>query len=299
MLPQLSHQLIYAAVAISAAGALLWGVRKRLRKTERKRKAALKAVDDFASVPTESPVLNPDRVAVKRGMESIERRFSVIRGLAGVTVVLALFTALIVPFLGRAPTVFVSFVLGTITVLAGIAGRPFVENIIAGLVISLGGRVRIGDTVLFGDHYGTVEDITLTYTMVKLWDWRRLILPNHRMLDKEFLNYSCIDNFIWAHVVFTVAPGSDLTRVEAICTAAVRSAPTFLDSEDPGFWVTSLDGDRVQCWTAGWTQGPGDAWALTDHVRRELNASFKREGIQHHEVRVAGPIGHVANTHRV
>jgi small-conductance mechanosensitive channel len=97
-------------------------------------------------------------------------------------------------------------------VILGIASRPWIENIIAGLVLSYSKALNIGDTVLIQDHYGTIEDINFTYTILKIWDWRRFVIPNQVMLREDFVNYTLNEDFYWAKINLWVGHDADLVR---------------------------------------------------------------------------------------
>jgi small-conductance mechanosensitive channel len=56
--------------------------------------------------------------------------------------------------------------------------------------------------VLVEGFYGTIEDVTLTHTVVKIWDWRRYVIPDARMLSDPFVSASLFDPFVWSSVEF-------------------------------------------------------------------------------------------------
>jgi moderate conductance mechanosensitive channel len=181
------------------------------------------------------------------------------------------------------PSGYSSFVLGTFTVIIGIAAQPFLENVIAGIVISIGQPFRIRDTVTVDGEYGTVELIALTYTVIRRWDWVRYVIPNSILFKKEFLNYTLIDNNRLTHVEFWVSPEADLETVKEHATEAVRDSSSFVPTEDPSFWVMELGKEGIRCWVAGWTSSPLRSWSLTHDVRTQLATSLREEGITFHQ----------------
>ena len=60
---------------------------------------------------------------------------------------------------------------------AGLALQPFLTNLLAGIQIATAQPIRLDDAVIVEGEWGRVEEITSTYVVVKLWDWRRMILP--------------------------------------------------------------------------------------------------------------------------
>ena len=186
------------------------------------------------------------------------------------------------PLLDKIPAALISFLFGTVTVMVGIAARPFIENVIAGVVLAFTQPLRIGDTVLIDDKWGKVEDISLTYSIIQIWDWRRYVIPNSQLLSKDFINYSLIDTYQWAYVEFWVSYEADLEQVKKLAMEATAASPAFVDYEDPSFWVMGMGKDGIRCWIAGWTDTPADGWALTHDIRTTLSMSLHRHGITCH-----------------
>jgi small-conductance mechanosensitive channel len=79
---------------------------------------------------------------------------------------------------------------GVAGVIFGFAAQKSLSTIIAGLQIALTSPMKIDDIVIVEGEYGTIEEITLTYVVVKLWDLRRMILPITYFLDKPFQNWT-------------------------------------------------------------------------------------------------------------
>ncbi len=72
----------------------------------------------------------------------------------------------------------------------GLAAQKSISSLLAGIQLSITQPIRIGDTVIVENEWGTVEEITLTYVVVAVWDERRLVIPIAQFLDKPFQNWS-------------------------------------------------------------------------------------------------------------
>jgi small-conductance mechanosensitive channel len=72
----------------------------------------------------------------------------------------------------------------------GLATRPLLENLVAGIQIALTQPIRIDDVVIVEKEYGRVEEITATYVVIALWDRRRMVLPLTYFIDKPFENWT-------------------------------------------------------------------------------------------------------------
>ncbi len=79
---------------------------------------------------------------------------------------------------------------GVAGLVIGIAARPAVSNLIAGLQIALTQPIRIGDAVTVEGQFGRVQEITATYVTIQTWDQRSLVVPLSHFLEKPFLNWT-------------------------------------------------------------------------------------------------------------
>ena len=79
---------------------------------------------------------------------------------------------------------------GLIGIMAGFAARPIFENLVAGIQIALTQPIRIDDVLIVEGEYGRVEKIGATYVVMRLWDWRRMVLPLTYFIDKPFQNWT-------------------------------------------------------------------------------------------------------------
>lgn len=72
----------------------------------------------------------------------------------------------------------------------GFAAQKSIATLLAGIQLSITQPIRIGDQVIVEGEFGTVEEITLTYVVVQVWDQRRLVIPITQFLDQPFQNWS-------------------------------------------------------------------------------------------------------------
>lgn len=79
---------------------------------------------------------------------------------------------------------------GVISIVAGLAAQSSLANVFAGLTITFSDALRIDDAVIVENEWGQVEEITLTYVVVRLWDDRRLILPSTYFTQTPFQNWT-------------------------------------------------------------------------------------------------------------
>ena len=81
---------------------------------------------------------------------------------------------------------------GVISVIFGLAAQQTLGNVFAGLQLAFTDAIRVGDVVVAGDKQetGSVEEITLSYVVVHIWDERRLIVPCRYFTQTPFENWT-------------------------------------------------------------------------------------------------------------
>jgi small-conductance mechanosensitive channel len=79
---------------------------------------------------------------------------------------------------------------GIAGVVASVAARSTLGNLVAGLQIAFAEPIRLDDVVVIEDEWGNVEEITLTYVIVRLWDRRRLVLPTSYFVEHPIQNWT-------------------------------------------------------------------------------------------------------------
>ena len=81
---------------------------------------------------------------------------------------------------------------GVISVIFGLAAQQTLGNVFAGLQLAFTDAIRVGDVVVAGEkkETGSVEEITLSYLVVRIWDERRLIIPSRYFTQTPFENWT-------------------------------------------------------------------------------------------------------------
>ncbi|MCW2788248.1 MAG: mechanosensitive ion channel protein MscS [Aeromicrobium sp.] len=79
---------------------------------------------------------------------------------------------------------------GIISVVAAVAAQSTLSNLIAGLQIAFSGSIRYGDAVIVEGEWGWIDEITLSYVVVRLWDDRNMVLPATYFTTTPFQNWT-------------------------------------------------------------------------------------------------------------
>jgi small-conductance mechanosensitive channel len=90
---------------------------------------------------------------------------------------------------------------GVAGIVAGLAARPVLSNLMAGVQLAMTQPIRLYDAVIVENEYGTIEEITSTYVVVKLWDLRRMIVPLTYFIEKPFQNWTRENSSLIGNVV--------------------------------------------------------------------------------------------------
>ncbi len=129
-----------------------------------------------------------------------------------------------------------SAVLGLII---GFASQRTLGNFVAGLLIALSQPVRLGDRVTYAGEDGVVEEIGLTYTLIRLRDDARLVVPNEKLVSDTIRNASIRSRGTFAEITVQVPLSTDLRAVVDVLREEVAG------ERDPLVFVSALDGNAT------------------------------------------------------
>jgi len=165
---------------------------------------------------------------------------------------------------------------GIAGIVVGLAARPVLSNIIAGIQIALAEPIRLDDVVIVEGEWGRIEEITATYVVVRIWDERRLIVPLSYFLENVFQNWTRES----AQLLGTVFLYTDYTvPVDSIREELNRITK---DSEN---WdervslvqVTDNTAENVQVRALVSSSDAGKLWNLRCEVREKLIHYIQKE----------------------
>ena len=79
---------------------------------------------------------------------------------------------------------------GLVSIIAGLAAQSTLANVFAGMQLAFSDAIRVEDVVIVEEEWGRVEEITLTYVVVHIWDDRRMVLPSTYFTSTPFQNWT-------------------------------------------------------------------------------------------------------------
>ena len=104
---------------------------------------------------------------------------------------------------------------GLAALAVGAAAQPALKNLIAGIQMAFTEPIRLDDVVIVENEWGKIEDIRLTYVVVRIWDDRRLVVPVSYFLEKPFQNWTRQTSDLLGTIFFYVDPSADVGRIRA------------------------------------------------------------------------------------
>lgn len=164
---------------------------------------------------------------------------------------------------------------GIAGIVIGIAAQRPVSNLLAGVQIAITQPFRVDDVVIVEGEWGQIEEVTLTYVVVRIWDLRRLVLPISYFLEKPFQNWTRTSSSILGTVFLYVDYATPVDALRTKLEEIVRSTPLW-DGKVCVLQVTDATERTLQIRALVSASNAGRAFDLRCEVRERL-ATFLRD----------------------
>ena len=233
---------------------------------------AIRAVQDLLTERAQGDEETPHFRRLKTQMQVVTRVLIAVVwlcALAGVMLTFEQFRAVGASLLASA---------GVLSIVAGLAAQSSLANVFAGMQIAFSDALRVGDLVVVETEMGSVEEITLTYVVVRTWDDRRWIVPSNYFTTKKFENWTRRE----PKLLGTVEMDLDwLVPVEAMrveLTRIVRGSELW-DGRSANLQVTESTGGTVRLRAVVSAATSGQLWDLRCYVREDLIAWIQQHAV--------------------
>ncbi|HKX36283.1 MAG TPA: mechanosensitive ion channel domain-containing protein, partial [Rhizorhapis sp.] len=143
----------------------------------------------------------------------------------------------------------------------GAAAQPALKNLIAGIQMAFTEPIRIDDVVIVEGEWGRIEEIRLTYVVVRIWDDRRLVVPVSWFLEKPFQNWTRETSHLLGTVFFHVDPRADVGRIRRKIEEAAAANPRW-DKRVAILQVTEHRAEALELRALLSARNAGDAFDL-------------------------------------
>ena len=165
---------------------------------------------------------------------------------------------------------------GVAGIAAGLAARPVLGNLIAGVQIALTQPIRLDDVLIVEGEWGRVEEITATYVVVRIWDDRRLIVPLQYFIEKPFQNWTRQTADLIGSIFFWVDHGMPVAALREELQRLCEAAPDW-DRRVCVLQVTDVSERAVQLRALVSSRDAGSGWDLRCRIREELIAYMQAQ----------------------
>ena len=252
-LPVQLSQLCERLVAMGMIAALAWMVI-----------AVLDVIEDLVTARYRTDV--EDNLAARR----VQTQATLLRRIAG-SVVFLIAAALVLMKIPSIHHLGVSLLAsaGLAGLVVGMAARPTLSNLLAGIQLALTEPIRIDDVVIVEGEYGRIEEIAATYVVVQVWDLRSLIVPLSYFIEHPFQNWTRTS----ADLIGTVFVHVDYSLpIEPVREELHRILQTS-DLWDGKVWnlqVTDATDRTVELRAMMTSSSSSRAWDLRCYVREHL-----------------------------
>ncbi|WP_232796921.1 mechanosensitive ion channel family protein [Blastococcus atacamensis] len=158
---------------------------------------------------------------------------------------------------------------GVISIVAGLAAQTSLANVFAGLQLAFTDAIRVDDVVVVEEEWGRIEEITLTYVVVHVWDDRRLILPSTYFTTTPFANWTRTASALLGTVELDVDWNVPVEQVRGEL-ARLLAGSQLWDGRTGVLQVTDAVGSVVRLRALVSAGDAGSLWDLRCEVREGL-----------------------------
>lgn len=165
---------------------------------------------------------------------------------------------------------------GIAGIILGLAARPLVANLIAGVQLMFTQPIRIDDVVIVEGEWGRVEEFTATYVVIRIWDERRLVVPLGYFLEHPFQNWTRTSADILGSVFLWVDYTVPVDRIREEVARLVKDDADW-DGRVQVVQVTNTSPQGIEVRVLVSAGDASKAWNLRCRVRERLVDFVQRE----------------------
>lgn len=165
---------------------------------------------------------------------------------------------------------------GVASIIIGLAAQKSLANFFAGIQIAFTQPIRIDDAVVVEGEWGWIEEINLTYVVVRIWDWRRLILPITYFVEKPFQNWTRTKGEIIGTVFFKLDYTAPIQKIREKLEEIVKEEP-YWDGQVVNLQVSDTEEYTIQVRALVSAKNSPQAWDLRCSVREKLISFLQEE----------------------
>lgn len=158
----------------------------------------------------------------------------------------------------------------------GAAAQPALKNLIAGIQLAFTEPIKIDDAIIIAGEWGWVEEIRLTYVVVKIWDERRLIVPVSKFLEEPFQNWTFRNADMLGSIFLYLDPMADVSRLREYFEAMIKDEPLW-DGRAQVLQVTDTKPEAIEVRILATAKDSPTAFDLRCSIREKMLAVIRDE----------------------
>lgn len=160
---------------------------------------------------------------------------------------------------------------GLATVILGLAAQKTLGNLFAGMQLAITQPIRMNDVISVENEFGTVEEITLSHVVLKIWDLRRLIIPINYFIEKPFQNFTRTSTQLLSPIFFYADYNLPMDKVREEFQLILKSSP-FWDGEVATLQIAEAQDRMIKVRALASVQNSADAWNIKCEILEKLLA---------------------------
>ncbi|MGM0599398.1 MAG: mechanosensitive ion channel family protein [Candidatus Rifleibacteriota bacterium] len=165
---------------------------------------------------------------------------------------------------------------GVLGIILGFSAQKCISTLIAGIQIAITQPIRLEDVVVVENEWGWIEEITLSYVVVRIWDLRRLVLPVSYFIEKPFQNWTRGSANILGSVYLYTDYSVDVEKLREKFKSILQKNPLW-DKKACALQVTNTTDKVMEIRALLSTEDSPKAWTLRCQVREELISYLQKE----------------------
>ncbi|MEX6506572.1 mechanosensitive ion channel family protein [Jiella sp. M17.18] len=165
---------------------------------------------------------------------------------------------------------------GAAGIVVGLAAQPVLSNLLAGIQIAITQPIRLEDAVVVEGEWGWVEEITMTYVVVRLWDWRRLVLPIRYFIEKPFQNWTRQTGAIIGTVLLQLDYTAPVAAIREKAEEFAAASPLW-DKQVINVQVSDAHSETIEVRILASASTSPRTWDLRCEIREKLIAWLQAE----------------------
>ena len=165
---------------------------------------------------------------------------------------------------------------GAASLIVGLALQPLLTNLIAGIQIAITQPIRLDDAVIVEKEWGNIEEINATYVVVRLWDWRRMVLPLSYFIQTPFQNWTRESAALIGTAMLYVDHAAPIDRLRAKLEEIAKASPLW-DGKVVGLQVTDVTAQVLELRCLVSARNAPKTFDLRCEVREKMMAFLAAE----------------------